>query len=108
MLRTSLRPAFAAAALTAMLLTGAHAFAATTDFTADLKGSTEVPPNDSKGTGTVTASLDTTSKKFTYSVTYQDLTGPATAAATSRAATNLLGSQGGSSGSTSRPESSAT
>jgi hypothetical protein len=63
-----------------MLLTGAHAFAATMDFTADLKGSTEVPPNDSKGTGTVTASLDTTSKKFTYTVTYKDLTGTATAA----------------------------
>jgi hypothetical protein len=80
MLRTSLRPAFAAAALTAMLLTGTHAFAATMDFTADLKGSTEVPPNDSKGTGTVTASLDTATKKFTYTVTYKDLTGPATAA----------------------------
>ncbi len=46
MLRTSLRPAFAAAALTAMLLTGTAAFAATENFTADLKGSTEVPPND--------------------------------------------------------------
>jgi CHRD domain len=77
--RTSLRPALAALALTAFLFTGA-AYAATENYTADLKGSTEVPPNDSKGTGAVTASYDTTSKKFSYSVTYKDLSGPATAA----------------------------
>jgi hypothetical protein len=80
MLRTSLRPALAAVALTALLLTGGPAFAATESFTADLKGATEVPPNDSKGTGAVTASYDTASKKLSWSVTYKDLSGPATAA----------------------------
>jgi hypothetical protein len=79
-MRTSLRPAFTAAAVTILLLTGASAFAATENYTATLKGSTEVPPNDSKGTGTVNATYDTTSKKLTYTATYSDLTGPATAA----------------------------
>jgi hypothetical protein len=80
MVRTSLRPALSAVALTAMLFAASPAFAATVNYTADLKGSTEVPPNDSKGTGSVTASLDTVSKKFTYTATYAGLTGPATAA----------------------------
>lgn len=80
MLRTSLRPALAAVALSALLFAGTAAFAATESFTADLKGSGEVPPNDSKGTGTVTASYDTASKKLTYTATYKDLSGPATAA----------------------------
>jgi hypothetical protein len=79
MLRTSLRPALAAVALSAFLFTGA-AFAATQSYTADLKGGTEVPPNDSKGTGAVTASYDTASKKLTYTATYSGLTGAATAA----------------------------
>jgi len=80
MLRTHLRPALAAAALTAFLFTGAAAFAATESYVADLKGATEVPPNDSKGTGAVNATYDTASKKFSYTITYQGLTGPATAA----------------------------
>jgi hypothetical protein len=77
--RTSLRSALAVAVLSASLFTGA-AFAATVSYTADLKGSTEVPPNDSKGTGTVSAMYDTASKKFSYTITYMGLTGPATAA----------------------------
>jgi hypothetical protein len=80
MLRTSLRPALTAAALTAMLLTGVTAFAATENFTADLKASNEVPPNDSKATGSLTATYDTASKKLNYTATYSGLTGPATAA----------------------------
>ena len=47
---------------------------------ADLKAASEVPPNDSKGTGAVTATYDTASKKFTYTITYMNLTGAATAA----------------------------
>ena len=80
MQRTSLRPILAAAVLAAALFATSASFAAVVDYTATLKGSTEVPPNDSKGTGTVTASYDTTSKKFSYTVTYSGLTGPATAA----------------------------
>lgn len=56
------------------------AFAEVVNYKADLKASSEVPANDSKGTGALTATYDTASKKLTYSVTYKDLTGPATAA----------------------------
>ena len=80
MSRISRRPLLAAAALTALLLTGTSAIAATQDYVADLTASKEVPPNDSKGTGAVTASYDTASKKFTYTATYMGLSGPATAA----------------------------
>jgi hypothetical protein len=66
--------------LSAFLLAANSSFAAVVNYTATLKGSTEVPPNDSKGTGTVTATYDTASKKFTYTVSYSGLTGPATAA----------------------------
>lgn len=80
MFSTYLRPALAAVALSAMLFTGAPSFAAVVNYTADLKGSSEVPPNDSKGIGSVTAGFDTASKKFTYTATYSGLSGPATAA----------------------------
>jgi hypothetical protein len=56
------------------------AFAEMVNYKADLKASSEVPANDSKGTGALTATYDTASKKLTYSATYKDLTGPATAA----------------------------
>ena len=80
MLRKYLRPQLAAAVLNTLLLIGTPAFAATETFTADLKGTTEVPPNESAGTGAVTATFDTASKLFSYTVTYGGLTGPATAA----------------------------
>jgi hypothetical protein len=66
--------------LTAFLFAASSSFAAVDNYTATLKGASEVPPNDTKGTGTVTATYDTVSKKFTYTVTYAGLTGPATAA----------------------------
>jgi hypothetical protein len=80
MQRTSLRPALAAVALTAFLFTGAASQAAVENYAASLKGSSEVPPNDTKGTGALTATYDTVSKKFSYTATYSGLTGPATAA----------------------------
>jgi len=49
-------------------------------FKTELKGSNEVPPNDSKGTGTFTATYDTESKKLTWKGEYSDVTGPATMA----------------------------
>ena len=49
-------------------------------FTADLKGSSEVPPNESQGTGTVEATFDTESKAFAWTIEYSGLTGDATAA----------------------------
>lgn len=54
--------------------------ASTLRFTASLKGADEVPPNTTKGTGQVTATLDTATEAFSYKVTYSGLTGPAVAA----------------------------
>ena len=64
----------------ALLALTPAAFAATENYAADLKASAEVPANDSKGSGALTASYDTASKKLTYTVNYKDLSGPATAA----------------------------
>jgi len=64
----------------ALLALAPAAFAATETYTADLKAANEVPAVDSKGSGTLTATYDTTSKKLTYTVNYKDLSGPATAA----------------------------
>jgi len=44
---------------------------------ADLKGSNEVPPNSSTGSGKAEATFDSETKVLTYTVTYADLTGPA-------------------------------
>jgi hypothetical protein len=41
---------------------------------------TEVPPKTSDGTGTVKATLDTTTKVLTWDATFSGLTGPATMA----------------------------
>ena len=80
MQRTSLRPVLAATVLTAFLFAASSSFAAVVNYTATLKGTSEVPPDDSKGTGTVTATYDTATKKFSYTATYAGLTGAATAA----------------------------
>ena len=67
-------------AFAALLAFVPAALAATENYSADLKASSQVPVNDSKGSGTLTATYDTASKKLTYTVTYKDLTGPATMA----------------------------
>ncbi|WP_426610920.1 CHRD domain-containing protein [Bradyrhizobium sp. McL0616] len=43
----------------------------------ELKGSNEVPPNASSGSGKAEAAFDTDTKVLTYTVTYAGLTGPA-------------------------------
>jgi CHRD domain len=63
-----------------LALIPAAAFAASETFSADLKSSSEVPANTSKGSGTLTATYDTATKKLTYTATYKDLSGPATMA----------------------------
>jgi CHRD domain len=73
-LKIFLTGAFLSAALTCT------AFAQTVAYKADLKGATEVPATDSKGTGTAAISYDTASKLLKWTVTYSGLTGPATAA----------------------------
>ena len=77
---TFIRPALAAAALSALLFTGAPAFAEMVSYNAILKASSEVPANASKGTGAVNVTYDTVSKKISWTVTYSDMTGPATGA----------------------------
>ena len=66
--------------LAALVVLTPAAFAATETFTADLKAASEVPANDSKGSGMLSATYDTATKKLTYTVTYKDLSGPAAAA----------------------------
>jgi hypothetical protein len=70
--------------LRAMLLTAILAFgltqaasAATVHFQATLNGASEVPPHNVPGTGELTATLDTATKMLTYTLTFQNLTGPA-------------------------------
>jgi hypothetical protein len=64
--------------LSALLTAGASA--ETIAYKAELKGSQEVPPTDSKGTGTATAAYDTATKTLKWKVSYSGLSGPATAA----------------------------
>jgi hypothetical protein len=75
-----LRSAAAGFGLAALLALAPASFAASETYTADLKAASEVPAVDSKGTGALTATYDTASKKLTYSATYKDLSGPVTAA----------------------------
>lgn len=66
--------------LTTCLAVGHPALAEVISFKAELKSDNEVPPNDSKATGAVTATYDTASKKLTWKGDYSALTGPATMA----------------------------
>ncbi|MGB7038037.1 MAG: CHRD domain-containing protein [Xanthobacteraceae bacterium] len=68
------------AAGAALLASGTPSQAADTTFKAELKGSSEVPPNTTGGTGSVTASYDASTKTLTWNGTFSGLTGPATAA----------------------------
>jgi hypothetical protein len=75
-----LRSSLTVLACTAVLAFASPSIAATVNMKADLKGATEVPPTDSKGTGSVTATFDTASKKLSWKGTVSGLSGPATAA----------------------------
>jgi CHRD domain-containing protein len=77
---TYLRSALAALVCAGALALAAPSFAATVTMKAGLKATDEVPPNDSKGTGAVTATYDTSTKTLSWKGNYKDLTGPATAA----------------------------
>jgi hypothetical protein len=75
---TILKLTFAAMALGACMTT-APAVAETVALKATLSAASQVPTNDSKGTGTAAVTFDTASKKLNWKVTYAGLTGPATA-----------------------------
>ena len=60
-----------------LIVTAAPSHAEVVKLQADLKGSNEVPPNTSTGSGKAEAAFDTQTKVLTYTVTYADLSGPA-------------------------------
>ena len=67
-----------ATALSAAFISAASA--ATVSYTARLASRNEIPKTDSKGTGRLNATFDTKTKAFAYTLTFDGLTGPATAA----------------------------
>jgi hypothetical protein len=73
-----LRTSFLAAVMTIGWLSAASA--ALVNFSATMNSASEVPPKTSAGSGDMLGTLDTATKNFTYTVTFQGLTGPATAA----------------------------
>jgi hypothetical protein len=74
-----IRSLLAATALGVALM-ASPALAEVVKYHADLKAADEVPPNDSAGAGTVEATYDTDSKVLAWTVSYNALTGPVTAA----------------------------
>ena len=67
-------------AIAALLAFASSGSAETVHFKADLRGSSEVPPNQTTGSGTTIATYDTETRKLTWNGSYSGLTGPATAA----------------------------
>jgi CHRD domain len=74
------RPPIAALAAAALIATGTSSFAATVSFRAELSGAREVPPTQSKGTGSLNATLDPASNSLTWTGSYSGLSGPVTGA----------------------------
>ena len=75
-----LRSTLAALACTAALVLASPSMAAMLNLKADLKASNEVPPNDSKGSGSLTATYDDAGKKLSWKGSISGMSGPATAA----------------------------
>jgi len=63
-----------------LILAASSADAKSVKLEAKLDASQEVPPNDSKGTGTAEVTYDTKTKKLDWTVEYANLSGPATGA----------------------------
>ena len=77
---STVRSIASALACAAAIALATPALAEMVNFKANMSPSEEVPPTNSKGSGTVTATYDTSSKKLTWKGSYSGLTGPATAA----------------------------
>jgi CHRD domain len=77
---TTLRFAVLGFACALAVAMGGQARAEVVNLKATMNASSEVPATSSKGTGTVTATYDTASKKLSWKGSYADLSGPATAA----------------------------
>jgi Cu/Zn superoxide dismutase len=80
MSKNYVRAGMAGMALAGLVFMASPAAAEKLAFSADLKAASEVPPNNSKGAGTVAAAYDTAGKKLDWTVTYTGLTGAATGA----------------------------
>lgn len=80
MTRRFVLPTLAVLSSTAIFAFATPSMAETVKMKADLKASNEVPPNDSKASGSVDVSYDTGSKVLTWKGSYSGLSGPATAA----------------------------
>lgn len=78
--RSARMAGLAGAALAALFLLNTPSYAQDVRFAATLSGAQEVPPTPSKGTGTLTASYDETTKKLNWSVNYSGLSGTPMAA----------------------------
>ena len=74
------RSLFSPALVLAAALLANPAAAATRHYHATLNGPSEVPANNSSGSGTFDAAYDTVSKTLTYTLTWSGLTGAATMA----------------------------
>jgi hypothetical protein len=74
------RSILAALACAATLALATPSIAADVNLKATMKAGEEVPPNDSKASGSLTATYDDASKKLTWKGSLKDLSGPATAA----------------------------
>ena len=66
--------------VTAGIFLSPSAFAETIAYKATLTGSAVVPPTDSKGSGTADVTFDTATKKLSWKVSYDQLTGEPVAA----------------------------
>ena len=78
--RSILSICLGSAAGAALLASTAPSYAATVTFKADLKGASEVPPNQTTGSGTVTVTFDPATKQLSWEGSYSGTTGPVTAA----------------------------
>jgi hypothetical protein len=70
----------AAASIATVVFAAAPVLAEEIKYQAELTAAEETPPTDSAGTGKLEATYDTETKMLTWTITYQDLTGPVTAA----------------------------
>lgn len=77
---TLIRAGFAGLAAATLMIAAPAAFAENQMYKAALTAAAEVPPNASKGTGALTSTYDTATKKLIWTVTFSGLSGPATAA----------------------------
>jgi hypothetical protein len=68
------------AVLVAVSVASTPLLAETLNLKADLKAANEVPPNDSPASGALTATFDTETRRLTWTLNYQALTGPVIAA----------------------------